>query len=191
MTEKASRCEVCGGAIPSEGMVRISCPECSDGFEVMRAFVADAVKERGVYTFVCEKWGCYRLWALPASIWCPGCGVNLRHDYATHLQAYNREHPPKGMVFDPGTCAGCGRTGPNMLAMDEALICPHCRRSVNVPQSRLRKDSVTRVQCARCSRPFDVPPTVWCQVCGKNMRTEQEVRAEVYRHNKALSAPGA
>jgi predicted RNA-binding Zn-ribbon protein involved in translation (DUF1610 family) len=67
-----------------------------------------------------------------------------------------------------GTCPGCGQAGPvERLA---AFKCVDCDSAVTVPQANISRTEGAKVACVECGREMTIPPEVWCQVCGRNLR---------------------
>lgn len=69
-----------------------------------------------------------------------------------------------------GSCPGCGKA--SVMELSQRLECVWCHSEMWVNQNKISKNSNTNLLCHRCNRSMVIPPSVWCPVCGHNIRDE-------------------
>ncbi len=67
-----------------------------------------------------------------------------------------------------GPCPGCGITNPRVVS--QSLVCTSCRSVFSINQKDINHGIETYVLCHKCNSKMVIPPTVWCQKCGQNLR---------------------
>jgi len=68
-----------------------------------------------------------------------------------------------------GTCPGCGQASAQEFSYE--LECIWCQADFWVNQKSISRTVNTNALCPSCNRSMVIPPTVWCQKCGRNIRT--------------------
>ncbi|MBO0829037.1 MAG: right-handed parallel beta-helix repeat-containing protein, partial [Streptosporangiales bacterium] len=197
-------CPGCGHDGAADPMTcPIGCPRCGT---VSRVAQQDVDRKLGV-TVACSNADCGQVITVPASVWCPECGLNLRHPAvisalveqanrtagvselpaaATPTAASGEEEAADVAAAPPRVCPGCGHEG----AADPVTCpveCPRCGTVSRVPQRDVDKKVGTTVPCsnADCGLVIDVPASVWCPDCELNLRTPAVIAELVERANPA------
>ncbi len=87
-----------------------------------------------------------------------------------------------------GTCPGCGRSHPERF--DLRLTCLWCNSDFWINENLISNTDNTKMPCPKCNREIAIPPTVWCQVCGNNVRSSGVVMklVEEATHREARRA---
>jgi hypothetical protein len=91
---------------------------------------------------------------------------------------------------DPDVCPGCGYHGA-AAPLSFPVSCPRCAAVFPVPQQVVDKRVGAAVICANdtCRHAVKIPAAVWCQTCGRNLRSQTTIAALI--RNANIAAAGA
>lgn len=167
------------------------CPFCGQRASTGRSLVwiASECIAKGEVTFPCAS--CNEYITMPSAIFAEGCLEKLKQ-YSNRYQAITRmsQHEllvsncgevvfaaNKGGPIDlkslewdgKGSCPGCGKAHAQELS--QGLKCLKCQAEFWVNQNNISRTADTKVLCSRCGHSMTIPPTVWCPVCGRNLRS--------------------
>lgn len=84
-----------------------------------------------------------------------------------------------GGSFAPesGNCPGCSQQMPQ-LPGPFTFGCPKCGQSIILSLDSFRPGTTVTTMCSNreCGLYIKIPPTIWCQVCGQNLRPLDVIR---------------
>jgi hypothetical protein len=82
-----------------------------------------------------------------------------------------------GFAPEPGSCPGCSHQIPEPPG-SFSIGCPRCGRSVILPLASFKPGTTYVTQCPNneCRHSITIPPSIWCLVCGQNLRPLNIVR---------------
>jgi hypothetical protein len=82
-----------------------------------------------------------------------------------------------GFATPPGSCPGCGNQIPQTPG-PFSFGCPKCGRSVILSLDSARPGTTIKTMCPNreCGEYLTIPPSIWCQECGQNLRPLNVVR---------------
>jgi hypothetical protein len=168
------------------------CPFCGQRASTGRSLVwiASECITKGEVTFPCAS--CNEYITMPSAIFAEGCLDKLKQ-FSNLYQAITRMSqgdllvPKWGEVMvaankggpidleslewdGKGTCPGCGKAHAQELS--QGLKCLGCQAEFWVNQNNISRTANTMVLCSKCGRSMIIPPTVWCPVCGRNLRSD-------------------
>lgn len=183
------------------------CPFCGKRASSGRSLVwiASECITKGEVTFPCAT--CNEYITMPSAIFVGGCldklkqfsnlyqaitqmsqGELLVSNWGEVMVAANKAGPIdlESLEWDgKGSCPGCGKAYSQELS--QGLKCLGCQAEFWVNQNDISRTSNTMVLCAKCGRNMVIPPTVWCPVCSRNLRSDT-VFLKLFREaNGALS----
>lgn len=168
------------------------CPFCGKRASSGRSliWIADECAEKGKVIFPCES--CNKYITAPSEIFVEECLDKLRQspdmyqaikrmsqsellvpNWVYVLFAANKVGPVDLELVHwdgKGTCPGCGHAHARELS--QALDCIWCQAKFWVNQRDISRTNKTNVLCSSCGRVTIIPPTVWCPICGNNLRSE-------------------
>ncbi|MFG3200407.1 hypothetical protein [Streptomyces sp. NPDC048192] len=155
--------------------VRPVCPACLD--EARPAVVADIVsrvRRNGEVVLRCST--CEQLsFRFDAELVCDVCQWLVPHvneELEDRFAAQGGGFPPQ-----PGSCPGCSaQMAPLRDPFD--LSCPKCGRSVVLSLRSLEPGCTVSTMCPNreCGEYITIPPSIWCPVCGENLRPLDVIR---------------
>lgn len=168
------------------------CPLCGKRASTGRSLVwiASECIAKGEAVFPCAS--CNEYVTIPSEIFAEGCLEKLKQyfnlfqvirqmtqsellapNWGEVILAANKGGPIEleSLEWDgKGTCPGCGKL--QALEVSQRLTCVWCQAEFWVNQNNISRTGNTNVLCSRCKRSMVIPPTVWCPVCGRNIRSE-------------------
>ncbi|MFB7270720.1 hypothetical protein [Streptomyces sp. NPDC056244] len=145
------------------------CPSCFD--EVFPSRVPDIVgqvRREGELVLRCSS--CEQLsFQFDTDLICDLCQwlvPDVNEELEERFAANGGEFSPR-----PGSCPGCSHQMPQ-LAGPFTLGCPKCGQSVILSLESFRPGTTTTTMCPNreCSLYIKIPPSIWCPVCGQNLR---------------------
>ncbi|MCD4709166.1 MAG: hypothetical protein K8S62_15695 [Candidatus Sabulitectum sp.] len=167
------------------------CPFCGQRASTGRtlAWIASECISKGKVLFPCNN--CSEYITIPSDIFVEGCLEKLRKssnmNYAiTRMSqhelfvsncgelvlAANNAGPVdlESLEWDGrGSCPGCGKEYAEELS--QRLKCLKCQAEFWVKQKSISHTANTMVLCFKCRHVMIIPLTVWCPVCGRNLRS--------------------
>ncbi|MGX1675192.1 hypothetical protein [Streptomyces sp. NPDC055400] len=149
--------------------VRPVCPSCFD--EVFPSRVPDIVEQvRRAGELVLRCSSCEQLsFQFDTDLICHLCHwlvPDANEELEDRFAANGGEFPPQ-----PDSCPGCSNQLPQ-LEGPFTFGCPKCGQSVILAQDAFRPGTTIKTMCPNreCGLYITIPPSIWCRVCGQNLR---------------------
>lgn len=155
--------------------VRPVCPACFD--EERPAAVPDIVSQvqrDGELVLRCSS--CEQLsFQFDAELVCDTCQWLVPHVNEELEERFAANGG--GFAPQPGFCTGCGHQMPHPPG-PFSFGCPKCGRSVILSLDSLTPGQTVTTMCSdrECRQYIRIPPSIWCQECGQNLRPLNVIR---------------
>jgi hypothetical protein len=155
--------------------VRPVCPACFDeGRPAVVADIVSQVRRDGQLVLRCSS--CERLsFQFDAELVCDTCHWLVPHvneELEDRFAANGGDFAPR-----PGSCLGCSDQMPQPPDPFD-FGCPKCGQSVILFLGSMKPGHTVSTMCPNreCGEYLTIPPSIWCQECGQNLRPLNVVR---------------
>lgn len=182
------------------------CPFCGNRASASRSliWVARECIANGRAVFQCA--GCEKYVTIPSAIFVEGALAKIQRSdlfsAITRMTLHDLLTPNWGEVIletnksglgdleslgwdGTGACPGCGRAQAEEFS--QGFNCVRCEKVFWVHQNDISRTNDTMALCHHCGKSMVIPPTVWCQVCGRNLRPEKIILKLFQKANGVLS----
>ena len=94
-----------------------------------------------------------------------------------------------GFAPEPDDCAGCSQQMPQ-LPGPFTFGCPQCGQTIILTLDGFKPGTTYTTMCnnRECKLYIKIPPSIWCQVCGRNLRPQDVVRKLILEANDSRLA---